>query len=117
MLFRSYFFARGMKAGGMKTTTSKFILDQYSTDLTKEASEKKLDPVIGREKEIEKVIQVLLRRIKNNPILLGKAGIGKTAIVEGLAQRIVQGRIPAQLKNKRVLASNLFNFIISSNFC
>ncbi|MCM8789267.1 MAG: NDP-hexose 4-ketoreductase, partial [Candidatus Omnitrophica bacterium] len=76
-------------------------IDTYGRDLTRLAEEKKLDPVIGREKEIERVTQILCRRKKNNPVLLGEAGVGKTAIVEGFAHRIASGNIPEILKNKR----------------
>ena len=79
------------------------MVDQLATDLTTLAEEGKLDPVIGRQMEIERVIQILARRTKNNPALIGEPGVGKTAIVEGLAQRIVEGDVPAPLLDKRVL--------------
>lgn len=91
-------------------------LDQYGRDLTEMAVEGKLDPVIGREKEIERVIQVLSRRTKNNPCLLGEPGVGKTAIAEGLAQKIIEGNIPEILKGKRVITLALASMVAGAKY-
>src|SRR4051794_37050099 len=82
-------------------------LDEFGRDLTELARNEKLDPVVGRHQEIERVIQILCRRMKNNPCLVGEAGVGKTAIAEGLAQRIIQEDIPEPLKDKRIVALDL----------
>ena len=91
-------------------------LDQFSRDLTELAKEGKLDPVIGREKEIETLIEVLLRRKKNNPVLIGEAGVGKTAIVEGLAQKIVKNEVPQKLQQKRIVELNLNALIAGTKY-
>ena len=96
-------------AGGPQegTPSGSLVLDQFGRNLTQAAREGKLDPVIGREKEIERVMQVLSRRTKNNPVLIGEPGVGKTAVAEGLAQRLAAGDVPDGLKDRRVLALDL----------
>ena len=87
------------------------LLDQYGTDLTELAKKGKIDPVIGRDQEIARVIEILNRRTKNNPVLIGEAGVGKTAVVEGLAQQIVDGSVPAKLQDKRIISLNVVSLV------
>ena len=95
---------------------SRQALDKYTVDLTKRAEEGKLDPVIGRDDEIRRTIQVLQRRTKNNPVLIGEPGVGKTAIAEGLAQRIINGEVPDGLKDKRLLSLDMGSLIAGAKF-
>ncbi len=98
------------------TPSTSLVLDQFGRNLTQAAREGKLDPVIGREKEIERVMQVLSRRTKNNPVLIGEPGVGKTAIVEGLAQAIVRGDIPETLRDKQVYSLDLGALVAGSRY-
>ena len=106
--------AQGGPAEGTPTTS--LVLDQFGRNLTQAAREGKLDPVIGREKEIERVMQVLSRRTKNNPVLIGEPGVGKTAIVEGLAQAIVKGDIPGTLRDKQLYSLDLGALVAGSRY-
>lgn len=103
-------------SGKSKAKGGTSTLDQFGRDLTAMAGEGKLDPVIGREKEIERVVQILSRRTKNNPCLIGEPGVGKTAIAEGLAQRIVEGRVPETLKDRRVISLDLASLVAGSKY-
>jgi ATP-dependent Clp protease ATP-binding subunit ClpC len=98
------------------TPSTSLVLDQFGRNLTAAAREGKLDPVIGREKEIERVMQVLSRRTKNNPVLIGEPGVGKTAIVEGLAQDIVRGDVPETLKDKQIYSLDLGALVAGSRY-
>ena len=106
--------ASGGPAEGTPSTS--LVLDQFGRNLTQAARESKLDPVIGREKEIERVMQVLSRRTKNNPVLIGEPGVGKTAVVEGLAQAIVKGEVPETLKDKQLYTLDLGALVAGSRY-
>src|SRR3990170_8781265 len=104
--------AEEFQSGGKRTS----FLDQYGRDITELARKGKLDPVIGRKAEIERVIHILSRRTKNNPVLIGDPGVGKTAIVEGLAQRISTGDVPETLKEKKLLSLDIASILAGSKF-
>jgi ATP-dependent Clp protease ATP-binding subunit ClpC len=108
----------GVTAGGAQegTPSGSTVLDQFGRNLTQAAREGKLDPVIGREKEIERVMQVLSRRTKNNPVLIGEPGVGKTAVVEGLSQDIVRGEVPETLKDKQLYTLDLGALVAGSRY-
>ncbi|GAA2572296.1 ATP-dependent Clp protease ATP-binding subunit [Pseudonocardia hydrocarbonoxydans] len=109
--------AEGASGGrGEGTPSSSLVLDQFGRNLTQQAREGKLDPVIGREKEIERIMQVLSRRTKNNPVLIGEAGVGKTAAVEGLAQNIIKGEVPETLKDKQLYTLDLGSLVAGSRY-
>ncbi|MCW2852786.1 MAG: ATPase domain protein, partial [Nocardioides sp.] len=104
------------QGSGGDTPSSSLVLDQFGRNLTQDARESKLDPVIGREKEIERVMQILSRRTKNNPVLIGEPGVGKTTVVEGLAQDIVKGNVPETLKDKQIYTLDLGALVAGSRY-
>ncbi|MDR3240326.1 MAG: ATP-dependent Clp protease ATP-binding subunit [Clostridiales bacterium] len=108
--------AMGEKGLRKQKNSNTPTLDKYSRDLTQMAVEQKFDPIVGRDKEIQRVIQILSRRTKNNPCLVGDPGVGKTAIVEGLAQKIVEGNVPETLKDKRVISLDLSAMVAGSKY-
>jgi ATP-dependent Clp protease ATP-binding subunit ClpC len=116
-IYRALREVRGAARVDSPTAEAKYrALERYSVDLTQAARQGKLDPVIGRENEVKRVMQILNRRTKNNPVIIGEAGVGKTAIAEGLAQKIVSGDVPQNLKNKRVLALDIGAMVAGSKF-
>ncbi|MEO0244788.1 MAG: AAA family ATPase [candidate division WOR-3 bacterium] len=116
-IYKALYEIRGTQRVSDPSAESRYkALERYTIDITKLAKEGKIDPVIGREEEMTRVMQVLLRKTKNNPVLIGEPGVGKTAIVYGIAQRIVSGNVPDALKNKRILALDMGAIVAGSKF-
>ena len=109
-------FAGADSKGASGEKSSSGTLDKYATDLTKKAKEGKIDPVIGREEEMQRVVQILSRRTKNNPCLIGEPGVGKTAVVEGLAQKISDGLVPESIKNKRLVTLDISGMLAGAKY-
>lgn len=107
---------RGGRSGGPGDRSNSLVLDQFGRNLTQAAKEGKLDPVVGRDQEIERIMQVLSRRTKNNPVLIGEPGVGKTAVVEGLALDIVNGKVPETLKDKQLYSLDLGSLVAGSRY-
>lgn len=103
------------KSANYQAAGKKGVIEQFGIDMTQEAKDGKLDPVVGRDKEIERLIHILLRRTKNNPIIIGEAGVGKTAVVEALCQKIISGDVPEQLKDKRIIQLDLAALIAGAS--
>ncbi len=103
-------------APAAKDTSATPNLQEFTRDLTEDAAQGKLDPLVGRESEIERLVEILCRRTKNNPVLIGEAGVGKTAIIEGLAQRIVDRKVPSFLENKRILSLDLSSIVAGTKY-
>ena len=117
VLTKAFNDARGSKrVTSAEAEGTSSALDQYGVDLTEQARDGKLDPVIGRDTEIRRVVQVLARRTKNNPVLIGEPGVGKTAVVEGLAQRLVAGDVPDSLKGRRLVSLDLSSMVAGAKY-